>query len=51
MAAPAAETTAGAAADTPAESFDLEDVVESAMRRLTRSLAVESERQGARRWP
>ena len=36
---------------TAAAGFDLEDVVESVMRRLTRSLAVENERHGGRRWP
>jgi hypothetical protein len=34
-----------------AASVDLEDMVERVMRRLTRSLAVESERHGGRRWP
>jgi hypothetical protein len=44
---------AAAAGETgsAAGSFDLEDVVERVMRRLTRSLAVESERHGGRRWP
>ncbi len=36
------------AAPAPAEKIDLDDVVERVMRRLTRSLAVESERHGGR---
>lgn len=62
MASPATEpiggSDAGAAApaaapsgSTAAGALDLDDVVEHVMRRLTRSLAVENERHGGRRWP
>jgi hypothetical protein len=44
--APAEAGSTGSAA-----GFDIEDVVEIVMRRLTRTLAVESERHGGRQWP
>ncbi|HET9227549.1 MAG TPA: hypothetical protein VFR31_12835, partial [Thermoanaerobaculia bacterium] len=49
-----AGSAGAAAASAPAPSAsgtDVDDLVEKVMRRLTRTLAVESERHGGRRWP
>jgi hypothetical protein len=43
--------SASAPSGAGASGTDVEEVVEKVMRRLTRNLAVESERQGGRRWP
>lgn len=42
---------AGSASTSAAAGPDIDDVVDQVMRRLTRTLAVESERHGGRRWP
>ena len=49
--ASAAEDAAPVAGGGSSAGPDVEEVVERVMRRLTRTLAVESERQGGRRWP
>lgn len=49
--APAVETAAPAASGSAAAAPDIDEVVDRVMRRLTRTLAVESERHGGRRWP
>jgi len=48
--APAAEIVSSPASGGAAAP-DIEEVVDQVMRRLTRTLAVESERHGGRRWP
>ena len=51
---PAAGTallTPPATASKAAAAPDIEEVVDRVMRRLTRTLAVESERHGGRQWP
>jgi hypothetical protein len=54
--APAAEDSAPAAGGSAtnagnAAGPDIDEVVDRVMRRLTRTLAVENERHGGRRWP
>jgi hypothetical protein len=54
--APAAVSAGGAvsssaAAETAAPSIDEDELAERVMRRLLRTLAVEGERKGGRRWP
>jgi hypothetical protein len=44
-------TDTALAATAAAEKLDIDDVVEVVIRRLTHSLAVESERHGGRQWP
>lgn len=44
-------TPAPAAAGAGVAAPDIDEVVDQVMRRLTRTLAVESERHGGRRWP
>lgn len=46
-----APAAGGATAAAAAPAVDVEDVVDRVMRRLTRTLAVESERHGGRQWP
>ena len=51
--APALEaaTPAAGSGSAAAPDIDIEEVVDRVMRRLTRTLAVESERHGGRQWP
>lgn len=49
-AAPVAENSVSVAGGNAAGP-DIDEVVDRVMRRLTRTLAVESERHGGRRWP